>query len=88
MEIENEMRKFEEELGKFHIPRYEDLPDIELYMDQVVALLNKNLYIIANTLIIYQLHVCINVHSDRICPYMAFFCISLKANSCIFRLNI
>ena len=48
MEIENEMRKFEEELGKFHIPRYEDLPDIELYMDQVVALLNKNLYIIAN----------------------------------------
>ena len=46
--IEKEMRKFEEILKTFHIPRVEDLPDIELYMDQVVALLNKNLFIIAN----------------------------------------
>lgn len=46
--ILNEMRKFEDELSRFHIPRVEDMPDIELYMDQVVALLNKNLYIIAN----------------------------------------
>ncbi len=46
--IEFEMKKFEEDLRDFHILRYEDLPDIELYMDQVVALLNKKLYIISN----------------------------------------
>ena len=46
--INIEMKKFEEELSNFHIPRYEDLPDIELYMDQVLALINKQLFIISN----------------------------------------
>lgn len=45
---DDEMRKFEEALSVFHIPRFEDLPDIELYMDQVIALLNKSLAIISN----------------------------------------
>lgn len=46
--ILEEMRRYEEELSKYHIPRYNDLPDIELYMDQVLALINKQLYIITN----------------------------------------
>ena len=46
--INIEMKKFEEDLSNFHIPRYEDLPDIELYMDQVLALINKQLNIISN----------------------------------------
>ena len=25
----------------FHLPRYEELPDLEIYMDQVLQLLNK-----------------------------------------------
>lgn len=33
----------EEEIKKFHIPRWEEIPDIDLYIDQVVSLLDKSL---------------------------------------------
>lgn len=33
----------EEEIKKFHIPRWDEIPDIDLYIDQVVSLLDKSL---------------------------------------------
>ena len=32
-----------EEIEKFHLPRWEELPEIDLYVDQVVTFLNKYL---------------------------------------------
>lgn len=40
-EIQEEMKKFNEDILNFHIPRWEELPDIELYMDQVVTFIEK-----------------------------------------------
>lgn len=40
-EIQEEMKKFSEDILNFHIPRWEELPDIELYMDQVVTFIEK-----------------------------------------------
>ena len=36
-----------EDLIEFHCPRWEELPEIELYVDQVVSILQKNLIIFA-----------------------------------------
>ena len=33
-----------EDIQKFHMPRWEELPEIDLYVDQVVAFLDKYLY--------------------------------------------
>ncbi len=33
----------EEEIKKFHIPRWIEIPEIDLYIDQVVSLLNNSL---------------------------------------------
>ena len=33
----------EEKIQKFHIPRWEEIPSIDLYIDQVVSLLEQNL---------------------------------------------
>lgn len=41
--IEKELLKFKEELLSFNIPRWEELPDIELYMDQVITFIEKHL---------------------------------------------
>lgn len=41
--IEKELLKFKETLLSFNIPRWEDLPDIELYMDQVITFIEKHL---------------------------------------------
>lgn len=40
-EIQEEMKKFRDDILNFHIPRWEELPDIELYMDQVVTFIEK-----------------------------------------------
>ena len=34
-----------DDISKFHIPRWEELPDIELYMDQVLTFIEKNIRI-------------------------------------------
>ncbi len=34
-------RQWAEKMESFHLPRWEDLPELELYMDQVVAFLEK-----------------------------------------------
>lgn len=41
--IHEEMKKFCEDIITFHIPRWDELPDIELYMDQVVTFIENNI---------------------------------------------
>lgn len=41
--IHEEMKKFCEDILSFHIPRWEELPDMELYMDQVVTFIENNI---------------------------------------------
>lgn len=41
--IHEEMKKFCEDILNFHIPRWEELPDMELYMDQVVTFIENNI---------------------------------------------
>ena len=38
-----EQENIEEKLYKHHMPRWDELPDIELYLDQVVNYLEKHL---------------------------------------------
>lgn len=58
--MEKEMLTWLEEIEKVHFPRWEELPDLDLYMDQVIVLvdrylnfmkLDKNDYIVTNTMI-------------------------------------
>ncbi len=46
--IENELFKFKKEILAFNIPRWEELPDIELYMDQVITFIDKYLSVISS----------------------------------------
>lgn len=48
-EIQEEMKKFSEDILNFHIPRWEELPDIELYMDQVVTFIEKGFSFFSNS---------------------------------------
>lgn len=43
--INDELIKFSKELLEFHIPRWDELPDIELYMDQVITFIENNILI-------------------------------------------
>lgn len=43
--VQEEFLKFSEFMSEFHIPRWEELPDIELYMDQVVTFIENNISI-------------------------------------------
>lgn len=43
--IKEGLLKFNEDILNFHIPRWEELPDIELYMDQVITYIEQNLSI-------------------------------------------
>lgn len=43
--VQEEFLKFSEFISEFHIPRWEELPDIELYMDQVVTFIENNISI-------------------------------------------
>lgn len=46
--IEKELIKLIEDISKYHIPRWEELPDIELYMDQVITFIEKNIRIFSD----------------------------------------
>lgn len=39
--------ELEQTIDKFKIPRYAELPDLDFYMDQVVALTEKHLYLLS-----------------------------------------
>lgn len=43
--IQEELMKFSVAISEFHIPRWEELPDIELYMDQVITFIENNISI-------------------------------------------
>lgn len=43
------LSEFEKKLQNYHIPRYRELPDIDLYMDQVISYVNKYLNIFSKT---------------------------------------
>ena len=38
--MQDKMTSYLEELKKLHIPRYNELPEIELYVDQLIEYLN------------------------------------------------
>ena len=38
-----QLKQYEAQLQNYHMPRYKDLPDFGLYMDQVVSYVNKSL---------------------------------------------
>lgn len=42
-ETEEQLLAWMEELQQYHLPRWEELPDIELYMDQVITLIERYL---------------------------------------------
>lgn len=44
--IDEELKNLIEDMLMFHIPRWEELPDIELYMDQVITFIEKNIYVL------------------------------------------
>ena len=42
-EIEKSLQNWGQQLENVHLPRWHELPDIELYMDQVITLIEKYL---------------------------------------------
>ena len=48
IDIQKEIMKWDEDISKYHIPRWEELPDIELYMDQVISFIEKNIRIFSD----------------------------------------
>ena len=48
--LEAAFNELEENLNKYSLPLWEELPDLELYMDQVISLLNRYLAIYYETL--------------------------------------
>ena len=42
-ESEKQLQAWMDELQRYHLPRWEELPDIELYMDQVITLIERYL---------------------------------------------
>ena len=48
MDIQGELIKWNEDISKYHIPRWEELPNIELYMDQVITFIEKNIRIFSD----------------------------------------
>ena len=49
MEINNTLKKWLEQLEKFEFQSYEKLPDIDLYMDQMITYLERQLAIFATS---------------------------------------
>lgn len=42
-ELEHKMSAWGESLWSFHLPRWEELPELDLYMDQVITLVDHYL---------------------------------------------
>lgn len=47
-DLEKELEKFKNSILSFHIPRWEELPNIDLYMDQVITFIEQSLSIWSN----------------------------------------
>lgn len=46
--MQKELEKWKEDISKFHLPRWEELPDLELYRDQVIYYIEKNVRIFSD----------------------------------------
>lgn len=44
--MEEKLKEYEERLKMLHLPRYSELPDIELYMDQLIIYITRQLEIL------------------------------------------
>ncbi len=49
MNIESKFNEFTKEMKNFKLPHWNDLPDIDLYMDQVISLMEKYLTYVAGS---------------------------------------
>lgn len=47
-EIEKEYIEWKAMISQYHIPRWEELPDFDLYMDQVTSLIDRYLAPLSN----------------------------------------
>lgn len=48
-DIQKELKKMCDDISKYHIPRWEELPDMQLYMDQVITFIEKSVRIFSNS---------------------------------------
>ena len=48
-ELRNELALWSETLKEFHLPRWQELPDLDLYMDQVIQLVDQYLMPVIQT---------------------------------------
>ena len=48
-ELKNELALWGESLRDFHLPRWQELPDLDLYMDQVIQLVDQYLMPVIQT---------------------------------------
>lgn len=44
-----DLAKWGEDIANHHLPRWEELPDLDLYMDQVITFVEKNVEIFSNS---------------------------------------
>lgn len=49
IDFKNKLSEFEKKLQTYHMPRFRELPDIDLYMDQVLSYVNKYLNVFNNS---------------------------------------
>ena len=42
----DELKRFAQNLLSYHLPRWEELPDFDIYMDQIIALIERYLNIL------------------------------------------
>ena len=47
MEKREVVRDFEQSVKDFHLPRTSELPELDFYMDQVISIMEKNLYLLS-----------------------------------------
>ena len=47
MEKREVVREFEQSVKGFHLPRTSELPELDFYMDQVISIMEKNLYLLS-----------------------------------------
>ena len=47
MEIKQFAENFNKEVQQFHLPRPDELPEIDFYMDQVISIMEKHLFLLS-----------------------------------------
>ena len=57
IEYSQELNEWAKELAEFHLPRWEELPYLNLYMDQVVAYINETLEFLLVLLLLLKKHI-------------------------------